>query len=488
MGTATSKESDRHCSSVRPQQDGKEAAFAREGKPRGSGRLPGNASRPRRWQWARWFVAVVVLPVALLGVAELVLRGAGYGHSTRPFIERHCHGGTVHVLNGHFFDQFFFAPIGGTYLWNSWSWVEVTQPKPPKTCRVFVFGGSAAQGFPYGFYCFRRMIETMLQASYPQTQFEVYCAAFPAVDSHVMRPMAKACAELDPDVFVVYLGNNEANGPFGLLQAADRGATVPHLAFIRTCIRTSDIRLVQLTGNLAAWVQRLRPPADKSGRSTLDGSVQAELLDRVYDHYAANLEAICKAGIDAGASVVLCTVGSNIRDWRPSSSIHTAGLNSAALDEWQRLYDEGRAREEAGMWSGAVEAYEEAEGIDGVHADLHFRLGCCYWNLELYDTAREHFLRAWESDLFVWIRATPRGNEIVVNSAASKDGVYLADCALALQGASPHGVPGKGLFCDDCHLTFQFHSFLQFCFVSDLVCCSMPVLPPGQSKLRRPVP
>ncbi len=55
----------------------------------------------------------------------------------------------------------------------------------------------------------------MLSRQYPETNFEVITAAMPAINSHVVLQIAKDCTRYKPDLFIVYLGNNEVVGPYG---------------------------------------------------------------------------------------------------------------------------------------------------------------------------------------------------------------------------------------------------------------------------------
>ena len=56
---------------------------------------------------------------------------------------------------------------------------------------------------------FSRILECMLRDAFPDTCFQVYNLACPALNSHVMRAASKAAAALEPDFFVVYMEHNE---------------------------------------------------------------------------------------------------------------------------------------------------------------------------------------------------------------------------------------------------------------------------------------
>jgi len=55
----------------------------------------------------------------------------------------------------------------------------------------------------------------MLRHQYPKTNFEVVVPAMPAINSHVVRVIAKSCARWQADLFILYVGNNEVVGPYG---------------------------------------------------------------------------------------------------------------------------------------------------------------------------------------------------------------------------------------------------------------------------------
>ena len=87
--------------------------------------------------------------------------------------------------------------------------------KPDDVIRVFILGGSAAQGIPDPAYSFSRILNVMLKIKYPDQKFEILPMAMTAINSHVVLEIAKDCIEYDPDLFIVYLGNNEVVGPYG---------------------------------------------------------------------------------------------------------------------------------------------------------------------------------------------------------------------------------------------------------------------------------
>src|SRR3954471_17195333 len=78
--------------------------------------------------------------------------------------------------------------------------------KEPGTTRIFVFGESAAMGDPAPAFGLPRMLQSMLETNFPGQRFEVINVAMTAINSHVVREIAKDCAPLEGDVWVIYMG------------------------------------------------------------------------------------------------------------------------------------------------------------------------------------------------------------------------------------------------------------------------------------------
>jgi len=404
-----------------------------------------------------YMLLLVVAPLLLLAGAEVCLRVFGYGQSMRPFVKRQLDGHQFYVRNLAFVEQF----LSWRLPLDNWEQVEhvVFREKPPNAYRIFVFGESTPEGWPDPQYSFSRFLRIMLHAQFPDLQIEVYNTAFRAVNSHVMRVQAAASVKFAPDLFIVYLGNNEVHGPFGATKTDAGPDPLLSLASIRAQIRLSDFRLFQAA-------QRTRRKME-SGRGIED--VRARWHNRVctdwsdprvatiLDYFARNLRDICETGTSAGASVVLCTVPVNLRHWRPVGSIHPAGFPASEEARWQALYTDGQAKQEEGAYGKALALYEQAAGLDATFADLQYRMGQCYWQVSEHDRARTCFERALEYDAFPWVRSRARTNEIIVQTSRgmASQGVHLADVKEAIASRSPHGCPGAELFFDYCHLNMD---------------------------------
>jgi tetratricopeptide (TPR) repeat protein len=406
--------------------------------------------------WRLWLfraIALTVIPALLFLLLEVGLRIAGYGYPADAMIRYKMNGRVFYCDNVKFCWRFFPKEIAREF-----SPFKLSSVKSEDAYRIFVLGASAAQGEPDGAFCFGRFLQVMLQDKYPEINFEVIIVATAAINSHVVVEIAKDCARHEPDLFIVYLGNNEVTGPYGAGTAF--APLSPSLSVIRTGIAVRATKLGQMLTSLTEWVgiPKGRPTAWRGLEMFLDKQIRADdrHLETVYHHFRRNLEDIMQIGCNSGANSILCTVGSNLKDNPPFASLHRPDLNKQEKAKWDNLYAQAVEYESAGRYAEAVENYLAAAEIDGSYADLQFRLGRCYWALQDYDAARQRYIQARELDTLRF-RADRRINEIirsVADSWAGK-GVYLADAVKTFESSSPHETAGDELFYEHVHLNFK---------------------------------
>jgi tetratricopeptide (TPR) repeat protein len=393
----------------------------------------------------------------LLGLVELGLRAFGYGHSTRPFLEKTYGTDTWHILNDRYYDQFLNVDYNpqrydfpGTTI--------IRTPKPEGTFRVFVFGGSAAFGWFFSDYCMGNILEVMLRNTYPLRRFEVITVAYPALNSFTMRYLAEACSQMQPDLFLVYMGNNEIMGPYGLQSAVGskyRSATAINL-IVRINLLLSDVRLFQLFGIPARSIFSKSVEHLKWGGYAGIDDLDDPRLERVYTLFRSNLEHICASARSADAQTALCTVGYNLRDWPPEISTHSKKITAEERDQWNLNYQSGDAEAEKQQYETSLGFYERAAAIDDMHAGLMYKLARCYRAVGDYTRARDYYYQAADQSLN-FSSANRQINGIIRETAScrSANGVRLIDTEGALARQSPDGVPGTESFYDQVHLRFE---------------------------------
>lgn len=402
-----------------------------------------------RLRWPLRLGLMVLVPVILLLVLEGALRLTGFGYDTRIF--KPVPGLDRVGSNAQFGYRYFPRAIARTPLLFSFS-----PEKPENHYRIFILGASAAAGVPNSVTAFAQILDEMLESRYPGVEFEVINTGMPAINSHVVRGIAAECAGYEPDLFLVYLGNNEAIGPFNAGTAEQRkGMTSARVQTIVGFRRTKIGQLVQGLGEKLGGADKV--PEKWGGMSMyMDNTFRPEdaAMQLVADNFRENLTAIVQAGQEAGAEVLLSTVAVNLKDNAPFASLHRADLSEADRAEFEKLYRRAAASEAAGALDQAAAGFAAALAVDQTHAEAHFRLGRALLQEGDADAALEHFRRALARDALPF-RTTDRLNEII-RAVAGARGAALVDCEdLLLQQARRDGtLPGMDHFYEHVHLNY----------------------------------
>jgi tetratricopeptide (TPR) repeat protein len=300
------------------------------------------------------------------------------------------------------------------------------------------------------------VLEVMLRECYPQARFEIINTAMMGINSHAILPIARECAAFQPDLFIIYMGNNETCGFFGPTTVS-AGADLLSLPVVRADLWVRSWRLGQWIRG-AGGSRSAGEPQDM--KTFLDHQVAADepRCRAVADRLRANLSDILDAAGGAGAKTVLCTVAVNLKDCPPFGSLHRPDLPAAERTRFDSLYAEAVAAEQAGRQADAVPKFLAAEKIDERYAELHFRLARCLVAAGQFDDARRHFTLACDLDS-IQFRTDSRLNEVIRTIAAERatKGVQLVDVARAFERAPSvaHGVVGQELFYEHAHLRFE---------------------------------
>jgi tetratricopeptide (TPR) repeat protein len=301
------------------------------------------------------------------------------------------------------------------------------------------------------------MLQVQLSLRHPGARFEVVNAAVTAINSHVIRDIARDCARADGDIWVVYMGNNEVVGPYG--DGTIFGRQMPPLPVIRASLAVKGTRLGQM---VEALLLKMQPPSDRSGwggmRMFLDHQVRADdpRMKTTYDYFGRNLADILDYGRKAGVGIVASTVAVNLKDCAPFASQHRANLSASELEKWDRCYQSGVQAQNAGKFREADDDFRQAARYDDTFAELRFRQGQCA--LELHDLAatRSRFKAARDLDTLRF-RCDREINELIRGTVSRRQGerILLADAERAFAEHSPDALPGNEFFYEHVHLNID---------------------------------
>ncbi len=405
--------------------------------------------------WKKLVLAVCVPALILLGL-EGGLRLAGFGTSLSLFIRDEKPG---YVRTNPAFTQLFFPASFGLKPHN----FRLSREKAPGELRVFVLGESAAMGVPEPGFGPAVLLQAQLQQAYPERQVRVHNLGMTAINSHCVRRVATEALDLEPDLLVVYMGNNEVVGPYG------PGSTATDAVLSTTMIRLSLAVRATRTGQLIQWLaaklaSRRAPAPEWRGMEMFAGrTVAAEdpRLARVYQQFEDNLGAIVGQAARRGVPVVVSTVAVNVRDCAPFASVPGRALTPDQLRELQGRVADAREAIDLGRLEQARDRLEAALEIDRGYADTHYLLGIVLEQLGREEEARGRFLEAWQRDALRF-RADSRINAIIREVVPHYSGAVLVDAAAALGAPSVGTLPlaGRRYFFEHVHFTFEGNAAL----------------------------
>jgi len=413
--------------------------------------------------WKRPLFAVATLAL-FLALVELLLAARG----VRPLLdERDPFAGFSERVR-----VFELDAASGRYrtapraLVHSFHRQEFAARKPPGGYRIFVLGGSSAFGFPWGAeVAFPHALGAALQASTPGRLVETVNAAAMSYGSHRLRILATELLDHEPDALVIYGGHNEfVERRFYRDRLERRTELDPARALLqRWRLYSLLARLLQQRTRHEVDPLAARNPGELLGldvvRETATHVAAAE-TERVRADFAANLRAILAAAHGRGVRVVLCSVPSNLRDWRPNQSIFGSDVTPERRRQVLELLTAGGRALDGGDPGAAVASLEQAVRLAPMHAEAQFRLGRAYEALGRFADARDRYVLARDVDAQP-TRAPSRLNA-TLRALATEPGVTFVDVEKLFEEASPHGILGFSLFEDYVHPKPEAHRLIAF--------------------------
>lgn len=346
-------------------------------------------------------MVLALIPVVLLAVSEAALRLAGQGGHAPLFREiGAAAGGLLVEVDWRGSQSYFFNRKPGRGACHQQSFL---MPKPPGVVRIFLAGESAIQGFPQPLpLSAGAFLEAMLEDAWPGRDVEVINLGTTAVASFAVADMVKQALRYAPDLVIVYAGNNEFFGAYGVSSQHYAGS---HPRILRLTRALHGLAVVQ-------WVAGWRPPVAEAPDSLMEGMMreqqlapESRLRARAADLLEAHITRMARAARAAGVPLMVCSLACNERDLAP---IGGGAAALAAFEAAQTALAAGRVAEAA--------------------AD---------------------FQRAIDLDLQPWRPTTPQ--QEVLRRVAQEPGVWWCDVRAAFRAESPGGLIGWELMDDHVH-------------------------------------
>jgi tetratricopeptide (TPR) repeat protein len=331
------------------------------------------------------FIAIVGIPALFFAALEGGLRLIGLGTHYKYFNELEINGELHYQDNKSFANQFYPPSLGVAPLNNT-----LKASPSEDSVRVYVLGGSAAQGFPHVNHGLDRHLSAHLSAALPNKTIEVINTAMTSVNSHVVYEVARTLPEDSADYAVILMGNNEVVGPYG--PSTFNQNFLSNLTLIRTLQALKRTRTWQA---IAMLMQKLQPTSGEQeleweGMQMFSGfSVEYDdpRLDAVYRHYEQNLRDIIKLLQDKNMHVIVSSVPVNLRHSAPFGSSHKDALSDADKQRWSTLNQQAEDAFTNQDWPLAQQAFLALLDIDDEYADTHFRLASVLEHLGEFEQA-----------------------------------------------------------------------------------------------------
>lgn len=350
--------------------------------------------------------------------------------------------------------------------------------KPAGMKRIFVLGGSAALGWPgKAETSFTGYMQRALDVSAPG-RYEVINVAAMSYGSHRVLDLLTDVVRLEPDLILVWSGNNE----YIERNALPRHARSSEMGRLQRLLRHSMLyRGLRLSLQVTAPGLFARPGGEDLTDPRNNSQVRRGMLGRsaetdrqVRDNYRGNLQEMARLIRDSGAAGVFCTVPVNLAGWMPINASPEIA-DSQQRELWELLAEAGGRLREEKRYAAAVVKFEELLTLTPDYAWGHYQLGECYQNLGKEREASREFERACDLDPRP-VRANSAFQEII-REVAVEEGMTLVDLKQAFFQKSGRNLVGLDLFLDYVHPNDIGHRFAAAVVLKDV----LPIIGPDLS-------
>ena len=345
--------------------------------------------------------------------------------------------------------------------------------KKDNTLRIFCVGGSTTYGRPYDdTTSFCGWLREFLPVADSSKDWEIINAGGISYASYRVSALMEELAEYEPDVFIVYCGQNEFLERRTYSGIIDMPASVRGIGAILSRTRTYS-GITRLVRNSSKEVDDAPEKLDGEVNAILDQSVgpedyerDEELESQVLDHYRYNMARIVDIARSSGAKVLFVSPASNLKNCSPFKSQHRDDLNEDQQKQWEALEQSARTKVDSKDFQNALNDLDQALKIDAQHAHAHYLRGRILEDLNRFEEAKSAYQRALDEDVCPLRSLSPMPG--IVSEIASDREVPLVDFTTMVEKESPHGIPGEELFLDHVHPTIDGHRMLALAIVDEM--------------------
>lgn len=297
--------------------------------------------RPPRLKKILFAATIPILWVIVFAVIELGLTLAGVGYPGRLFVSP---DEGILVDNRDYIRRFYPVTDPPPFIEKS---NLLEEEKSPGRKRVFVVGGSTAQGFPYKRnHSYTAMSQAALRSA--GLNVEIVNLGNSAMSSYYVRDVLRELPRYEPDMVVVYAGHNEYYGTPSSLSGGNEFSR-------NVLLRLKKLRTVQLLGSLIRKVST----ASKANDTSLMERRFSEALfppdpardSAVAELFVRNLDSGLRPLLDEGVTVSVFEPVSNLIGMPPFRGLEAdSGGGAGAASDPVELYRAAREQLDGGVW------------------------------------------------------------------------------------------------------------------------------------------
>ncbi len=302
------------------------------------------------------------IPFIIILLVEFTLRLFHFGDNLSLFKKSNQHKGYYEINRS--VGKRYFTKLPATSSIN-----DLFLTEKPDTCyRIFILGGSSAQGFPYqSGVSFGRILNYRLQDAFPDKLIEVINLAMVATNSYTQADFIDEVLENKPDLILIYAGHNEYYGALGV-GSVENGGNVRWIK--RLNLKLMHLRTYQL-------VQRIISKSFNTFSGDLTENPTATLMEQIVkekaigfgsemyyegiEQFHTNMEEIISKTHKKKIPVLIGEIVSNVRDIKPFKSIKSKNYPLA-----DSVYIQAQKYDTIGAYKQAHQRYDQAKDLDGI--------------------------------------------------------------------------------------------------------------------------
>ena len=373
-------------------------------------------------------VILYLFPLLFIFLLEAGLRLSNYGGTLDLFITGPARLSNYYICNRNVARRYFVGAKQVPTPANDY----FKKVKPANGFRVFVLGGSTANGYPYGSnLMFSRILEARLAQALPDKSVEVVNVSMAAINSYSLLDFFNKVLHQEPDLVLIYAGQNEYYGALGVASMVNFGRSrafvlgYMKLARLKTFLAVRDI-----VGALKSLGRKSKVPPTATLMERMVAEQSIPLNSPLYRagvvQFKKNMQAMLDKAAKKNIPVVLSELVSNVSGQAPFIS----------LDEPESA---------ASVFQKAVELTSNGH----------------------YELAKKEFIKAKDLDALRF--RAPSEFNAVIHDLGREYNAPVAAMDSAFQAVSPHGLIGNDLMIDHLHPNIKGYFIMADAFFATII-------------------